>query len=264
MGRRVPSVSALRDKTIAIIGLGALGSPIAADLARNGCRKLIALDCDIVEPGNSIRWIAGASAWGLPKAEFLKSHLEAEYPWTRVEAITHRIGGASADPSVVGDDERLATTLREVDCVIDAAASTGVTFLLGDYCRAFGVSLISVYGATTLKGGVVAYHHPTSGCPICKETAHDLRRIPRAPGTGETVGLIQPPGCSEATFMGASFDLQELSAEAVRMAVDILSRPGDFKESVVHTLTLHDGAKRLPPNWRVDQLPALPECGCGA
>ncbi|TIO79414.1 MAG: hypothetical protein E5X75_02335 [Mesorhizobium sp.] len=262
IGGRVPSVSTLRDKTIAVIGLGALGSPIAADLARNGCRKLIVLDSDIVEPGNSIRWIAGASAWGLPKADFLKSRIETEYPWTQVEALTHRIGTASGDPSVIGDDEKLVAALGEADLVIDAAASTGITFLLGDYCRASGIPLVSVYGATTLRGGVVAYHHPTSGCPICKETAHDLGTLPRAPGMGDTSGLLQPPGCSEATFTGASFDLQELSMEAVRMVVDVLSCPDDFRESVIHTLALHDGNRRVPPNWRVDKLPVVRECGC--
>src|SRR5688572_12359182 len=75
--------------------------------------------------------------------------------------------------------------------------------------------------------------------------------LPRAPGMGDTSGLVQPPGCSEATFTGASFDLQELSMEAVRMVVDVLSRPDDFQESVIHTLTLHDGTRRVPPNWRV-------------
>lgn len=85
IGSRVPSVAALGSKTVAIIGLGSLGSPAVAELAKNGCRKLIVWDCDYVEPGNSIRWAAGASAWGRRKTEFIKENIELEYPWTTVQ-----------------------------------------------------------------------------------------------------------------------------------------------------------------------------------
>lgn len=96
----------------------------------------------------------------------------------------------------------------------------------------------------------MAYHHPESGCPVCKEIAHATGAIDRAPGMGDAQGLIQPPGCSEATFIGASFDLQELTLEAVRMAINVLSRPQDFAVSLVHTLTLHDGVKRIARGYR--------------
>ncbi|MET3524903.1 hypothetical protein ABID25_006774, partial [Mesorhizobium abyssinicae] len=86
--------------------------------------------------------------------------------------------------------------------------------------------------------------------------------IDRPPGIGDPQGLIQPPGCSEATFTGASFDLQELTLEAVRMAVGVLSGPQDFEVSLVHTLTLHNGLKRIPPAWKVDELRPSPGCGC--
>ncbi|MDX8529062.1 ThiF family adenylyltransferase [Mesorhizobium sp. MSK_1335] len=262
IGSRVPSVGALRDKTIAIVGLGALGSPLAAELAKNGCRKLIVLDCDYVEPGNSIRWAAGASAWGRQKTEFIKEHTELEYPWTTVEPISHRIGSASSGTDGAGDHQLLIGLMDEADLVIDAAASTGVSFFLADCCRALHVPMICVYASTTLKGGIVAFHHPESGCPVCKEIAYAAGTIDRPPGMGDSQGLIQPPGCSEPTFTGASFDLQELTLEAVRMAVDVLSRPQDFEVSLVHTLALHDGLKRIPPAWNVDELQPSPACGC--
>jgi molybdopterin/thiamine biosynthesis adenylyltransferase len=48
LGHRVPAVAALRNAKVAVIGLGAIGSPIAIELARNGVGKLHVLDHDVV------------------------------------------------------------------------------------------------------------------------------------------------------------------------------------------------------------------------
>jgi len=56
LAARAPAVYALRGKTIALIGIGALGAPLALELARNGAAELRLLEFDVVEPGNSVRW----------------------------------------------------------------------------------------------------------------------------------------------------------------------------------------------------------------
>ncbi|HEX8414158.1 MAG TPA: hypothetical protein VF637_09775, partial [Sphingomicrobium sp.] len=40
IGGRVPAVEVLRSKSIALLGLGAIGGPLALELARNGCKEL--------------------------------------------------------------------------------------------------------------------------------------------------------------------------------------------------------------------------------
>lgn len=62
LGARVPAVSVLHGKTVAVVGVGAIGAPVATELARAGCRHLHLVDHDTVEPGNAIRWPLGASA----------------------------------------------------------------------------------------------------------------------------------------------------------------------------------------------------------
>ncbi|APG87010.1 hypothetical protein SAMCCGM7_pB0295 (plasmid) [Sinorhizobium americanum CCGM7] len=261
IGSRVPSVGILRNKTVAVFGMGAIGAPVAIELARNGCRQLVVVDHDVVEPGNSIRWPLGATAWGVRKTAAIKQHVEAEYPWTSVESVQHFIGMPSASGGE-GDRSVLPPIIAKADLVIDATASSGISRLLAEFCKKAAKPLISVFGTSSLKGGIVAYYHPTSGCPTCREFAYDKRLIDKPPGSGESSGLRQPPGCSELTFTGASFDLQELSLESLRLAVDVLSRPEEFEQSVIHTLALHDGARRLPPSWRIDELHCAPECGC--
>lgn len=260
IGARAPSVRMLKDKVIAIFGLGAIGAPVAIELARNGCSHLTVIDHDIVEPGNSIRWALGATAWGMRKTAAVKQHVESEYPGVEVEAIDHTVGIANTHGNG-GDHSVLPPIFGKADIVIDATASSGISRLLADHCKGAGKPMISLFGTLSLKGGVVAAYQPKSGCPTCREFAYAKGLIEKAPGSGETSGLNQPAGCAELTFTGASFDLQELSLEAVRLTVDILSQPDDFKESLVHTLTLHDGVKRVPPSWRVDGLPPMKECG---
>lgn len=68
LSTRVPAVRILRDRKVAVVGVGAVGAPLAVELARIGCRKIHLLDYDVVEPGNSIRWPLGASAWGRGKS----------------------------------------------------------------------------------------------------------------------------------------------------------------------------------------------------
>ena len=163
---------------------------------------------------------------------------------------------------VLGDDDVLDAVLPEVDLVVDGGASHGVTTLLADRCRQLGVPLISLFAAPTLEGGAVVQHSGDGGCPNCLEHAWHCGEIAPPPGWGSEDGLTQPPGCAERTFIGAGYDLQELSPQAVRLAVETLSSE-DAEESLVQTLSFVDEEIRpCPPRWRVDTLPKHPNCGC--
>lgn len=261
VGGRVPSVGVLRNKTVAVFGLGAIGAPLAMELARNGCRKIIVLDHDFVEPGNSIRWPLGSSAWGRRKVSVLKEFVEREYPATIVQAVTHHIGAAAVQEGT-GNLDVLPGIIAEADLVVDATASSGVSRLLADLCQRGAKMMVSAYATASLKGGVVAVYHPASGCPTCREFAYHAGGIQKPPGSGESEALRQPPGCAELTFTGASFDLQELSLAAVRTVVDVLTRPSSYQGSVINTLSLDDGTRPAPPSWKADPLPPMRECGC--
>ncbi|MER8370879.1 ThiF family adenylyltransferase [Mesorhizobium sp. M1378] len=168
---RVPSVDVLKGKVIAIFGMGAIGAPVAIELARNGCSQLTVIDHDIVEPGNSIRWPLGATAWGMRKTAALKQHVESEYPGVEVEAIHHAVGIATAAGGNGGDHSVLPPIFRKADTVIDATASSGMSRLLADHCKSAGKPMVSFFGTLSLKGGVVAAYQPRSGCPNCREFA---------------------------------------------------------------------------------------------
>lgn len=262
LGARVPAVKSLHEKKIAVFGLGALGAPLAVELARNGCRVLHLIDHDIVEPGNSIRWPLGASAWGRHKARALADFISREYPGTSPVPLHHHIGLFSdADPAQ-GDAGLFAAALEDVDLAVDAAASHGVTGILGDYCRDRGIPMITLFASPNLEGGLVARFVPESGCPTCLEKAWKAKELERPRGFGLEAGLQQPLGCAERTFTGASYDLQELSLQAMRMIIQTIDDPAGAAESFVLTLRLADDNGPIPPQWAGKALPAKPECTC--
>jgi hypothetical protein len=261
MGARSPVVSQLRRARIAVIGVGALGAPVAVGLARSGCGSLNVLDQDIVEPGNAVRWPLGAQAWGFGKVHAIGGFIAANYPWTELTHILHRLGHAP-ESEELRDENVLPGILDGVQLVIDATASFGINGLLWDHCRRRGLPLITLFASPDLQGGVVARFSPRSGCPLCLEHAWHDGEISRPPGMGSDV-TIQPPGCAEATFTGADHDLQELSLEGIRMAVETLERADESLPSVVHTLRLRDvSGRRVPPQWTSTPLPRHEKCQC--
>jgi hypothetical protein len=262
MGARVPAVKSLRDKTIAVFGLGALGAPLAIELARNGCARLHLIDHDIIEPGNSIRWPLGASAWGRHKTAALAEFIASEYPGTEPVPHDHQIGFFDDAGRAHGDAKLFAGALEGADLVVDAAASHGVTGILGDECRDLGLPMITLFASPNLEGGLVARFAPNGGCPTCLEKAWKAKEIDKPRGLGVETGLHQPPGCAERTFTGASYDLQELTLQAMRMIVRTVTDQAAAAESCVFTLRLADDDSPVPPQWESNALSRNAACTC--
>lgn len=261
IGERVPAVGALAGKRIALIGTGALGAPLAIELARNGASELRLLDHDQVEPGNSIRWPLGAAAWGKYKVLALKQHIDQHYSGCEVVPFVHQLGGPQ---DMQTDDEALEKILRGADLIIDASASHGINRLLWDHGRRVGIPLVRLGATPNVTGGTVVLHTPNGGCPVCLQCHRDEAHpsIP-SPPEADSVDLIQPPGCAERTFRGADYDLQELSLQAMRVAVGVLSADKTQLEPVVYTLAMRDSCGGIiPPAWETSALPPHPQCPC--
>ncbi len=259
---RNPEAASLRGKRITLFGAGSLGGPIALELAKNGCAELRLVDHDIVEPGNSVRWPLGATAWGYEKIEALRLFIEENYPSCSVVKHLCHIGYG------VFDDKITSQAIEGADLIVDATASVRVTQWLSDLCPMVGLPLVSAYAtphaAGGLAGGASSLFVPGSGCRRCLEWAWCQGEIERPPGQDTSDSLVQPPGCSERTFEGAGYDVQEVSLQAIRMAVAALAQ-SDGKTSTVATLRFdrNHGAFALPI-WRRDDLQRHPQCGCNS
>lgn len=260
---RVPALTGLPNHSIAIVGLGAIGAPAAIEFARNQIGALRLLDFDSVNPATTVRWPLGLSAFGRPKTEVLQQFIEAEYPRTSVNVFDHKVGGQPSagnlpEPQLV--DELLAG----VSLLFDASAEVGVSNFLSTEAMKRGIPYISLYATPGAWGGLVMRVVPgkTEGCWMCLQHAKFNGTIPYPPGD-VGAGQVQVPGCGDLTFTGASFDLQNVSLAAVRLAVSTLcaDTQGGYPDASwdVGILSLVDGEHRsIPPTWQTFPLKA--EC----
>src|SRR5688572_14869186 len=166
--------------TVAVVGLGGLGSWIAEQLARAGTGTLRLIDRDVVEESNLPRqtlYLADDAARGRPKAEAAAERLAAIGGPTKLEPFARELNRRSIDG-----------LLRGCEIVLDGLDHFAGRFLLNDWCRRERVPW--VYGGAVAGSGSVLRIAPDSGpCLRCL--------FPGAEGTvgGETcdtVGVLSP------------------------------------------------------------------------
>ena len=95
--------------TVAICGLGGLGSNIAIALARAGIGKLLLIDFDRVDITNLHRQQYKANQIGCYKADALAENLSEIAPYTEIQAVTAKI-----------TEENFTDLLKDVDIVCEA------------------------------------------------------------------------------------------------------------------------------------------------
>lgn len=94
--RHTPGIhSKVRNATIAIAGVGGLGSAVAIALARIGVGHLIIADFDVVEPSNLNRQQYFVDQIGLPKVLALNDNLRRINPYVRVTTFNGRLTAAN-------------------------------------------------------------------------------------------------------------------------------------------------------------------------
>ena len=95
--------------TVAICGLGGLGSNVAIALARAGIGKLLLIDFDSVEISNLHRQQYKANQIGRYKADALTENLSEIAPYTEVKPVVEKI-----------TEENLEDLLKDADIICEA------------------------------------------------------------------------------------------------------------------------------------------------
>ena len=91
----------LRTSTIAILGNGGIGGPIALNLCYAGCQHLVLADFDTVEPSNLNRQPFTSEDIGKNKADVLSEHLKRIDPELQIR-IYHRLDERNIDEVLSG------------------------------------------------------------------------------------------------------------------------------------------------------------------
>ena len=269
--QRAPMLTPLRAKKALLFGAGSLGSPVALHLARAGLGELTVIDHDHLQVGNTIRWALGWQYAGLRKVDALSKYIRENYPYTKVDGEKIILGFPNFDlPSPDGpisDYEMLRDRVRSVDVVIDAAASFRVSHFLSDLALELGKPYVWLTTTHGCAGGIVGRRVPGRGqgcwnCHILRLWDQSLPAPPEIEGES-----IQPGGCSQATFIGAGIDSEEIALMASRLTVATLSGNAeghmDFEWNV-GVCEVYRNGRPIAPSWHTSNLDIHPDCHiCG-
>lgn len=259
---RVPEHLPLATKKVAIIGAGAIGSAVAVHLGRAGVGHLFVIDADVLEPGNLVRHSASFDGVGLLKAAAVARLVRSVAPYTQVVFNPAYVGGSrpQGEPDPL---RQISEELHSYHLLIDASADRGTQRILATIAREIGIPYLSLEATNGAWGGMVAYIGlDSSWCQSCLEWFRFDKTIPDP--ANSPVAYTQPVGCAQPTFTGASFDLEEVSLQAVRTAATQLSA-GDGSPATpgfdVAVLELRNEAgERTLPTWNGYNLTRHPEC----
>lgn len=268
LGQRIPLLRALKDKTVAVMGLGGLGAPSALEFGKAQVGHLRLCDQDLVEPGAAVRWPLGVAAAGVSKAR-LASFIQQQWPFVKVEGFRHRLGDFPRGPNDARDLEFVDSFLGGADLVYDASADVGVQYFLSQQARERGIAYVAVDATVGGWGGKIVRVAPetTKGCWLCSRAMFDKEDMKLPPADPD--GDIQATGCADVTFTGSSFELMPLVAEGLRLAVGALcSADGDaypnpaWDVGVLHLRS--ESGEVIPPRWDVRLLDVHSDCPvCG-
>lgn len=259
LAQRLPDYVQLDAATVAVSGLGALGSEITIELAKALTGTIRGLDYDTVEAGTTVRWAGGLTAVGHLKTEYLRQRLLADYPYTAFDSLQLQVG-ASAFLQAAHTENELDVVYRFVegaDLVIEASAEIGIQHALATTAEELGVRQLFAWATEGARGGAVAYIDPSQGgCWLCLQHHLDDGGIP-LPAHGSP-NTLQPRGCGAMTYQAAGYDLVPITAQVVRVAAGVLSESA-LESSTAYICSFPDRPSD-PPRWTTHPIESRESC----
>ena len=218
----------LQDSTVAVIGVGGLGAPVALYLAAAGVGHIKLVDGDHVELGNLQRQVVHSTdRIGQMKVDSARTQLLAINPDIEVEAIPRRLG-----------DDELVEVAQGCDLVLDCTDNFPSRFAINRGCHTAGVPLVSA--AAVRMQGQVSVFMPEGPCYRClyadeSETAD----------TCAERGVLGP-------LLGVMGSMQALEA------IKVLTHIGD---SLDGRLLMFDAARSQWREMKLKKDESCPVCG---
>lgn len=115
LNQQIGNDLSLIDKKIAIIGAGSLGSYVAAELIRAGCKSILIIDNDKLEPPNIMRHRLPLNNSGFNKSLALAFTLEQVHPEIQVEFIRKKVDNKNCIDIIPSDIDVVIFTVGNSD-----------------------------------------------------------------------------------------------------------------------------------------------------
>ena len=124
----VHDVDALSAKNVVVLGVGAIGSSVALDLAREGVGGFLVCDPDRLRPGNVLRHALDLFSVGQPKAEAVEVALGRVNPYVHSQAEIDNL----TSPDVLENYMRREGPLRPTHLVVSAIGDNTLEGLVSE------------------------------------------------------------------------------------------------------------------------------------
>jgi molybdopterin/thiamine biosynthesis adenylyltransferase len=153
-------ISLLATKLVVVVGVGTVGSQVAAELANNSVGRLRLIDGDYLEESNLIRHALPRSYLGLNKAEALTLYLADEVPTLQAEALPRNI-----DESI--SDDELDKLLSDADLIVAATDDRDAQRWIARRALALDIPTVlpALYGDN--GGEIFVQRSPRNPCFFC-------------------------------------------------------------------------------------------------
>lgn len=160
----------LNKATVAVFGVGGVGSYAAEALARTGIGKLVLVDYDIIDITNINRQVhATTGTVGLPKVDVMKKRLLEINPDLQIVVFNEKYSADTREKLISGEYDYIVDAIDMISSKIDLIFSA----------KSKGIPIISSMGAgnklnpTDFK---VADIYDTKICPLARVMRQELRK----------------------------------------------------------------------------------------
>lgn len=165
----------LRHASVAIVGLGGLGTVAAACLTMAGVGTIRLIDQDTVETHNLQRQILyGIQDVRTPKVEAAAQRLGALNPQVRLERVAENVREANVDAIVSGSD-----------CIVDGLDNMATRYIINRASVRHSIPYVFA-GAIGMEGNISIFRPPATPCLECIMPGLDDASLP----TCETRGVL--------------------------------------------------------------------------
>lgn len=200
--RGIFDIGTIRDKTVALVGVGSMGSHISLELAKSGIQQFVLIDPDILEVHNICRHICGISDIGRAKVDAVKDLILDKNPRAKVDAIKDSFTIfkkilcdklLSADIVIVSTDVDIAKRDINEFCVMNRipAIYTGV------FERAFGGEVVRyIPDITPCYNCILGFKRsleeeiPSGNVLVDYSAINDPNKVIAQPGLSIDIGFV--------------------------------------------------------------------------
>lgn len=246
--RAGPDAVRLQDASVAIIGVGAVGSHVAEQLARAGVGRLLLIDRDRLWPANLIRHAAPP---GTPAATLKTAAMHqqlSQYPWVEIRT-------QDGDDGALWTANQLRAVLDAADLTIDATGHGGLAEWTARVAHANGRAFIS---AALFRGGAVARirrQARETDAPLIQRPHFD--RYPEIPPLDEEAEYAgTETGCLARVHNAPPVAVTLAAALTAEVAIDHLTGRHHQPDEIIEVIRPGDAPFNRPGRLRPEDLPA--------